>query len=129
VINLGLNGALNGSERVLSNSQLATEVFPWIADTIADGMAWVQIHEATVGNTNTAEIAARLEEFRAGKVELHAAQFLRQLDELKEATITNNIVRLEQSALETAPVLKGGLGEKLLHQFLSGLGRLFVEKK
>jgi len=123
------SGAIDGSTRVLSKSQLATEVFPQIADVIADGMAWVQVHANSAGSTNSADVSAKLEEFRAGKWELHAAQFLRQLDDLKEATITNTIARLEQSALERTPKLKGGLGEKLLHQLLTGLGRLLVAKK
>lgn len=123
------SGAIQGSERVLSKSQLATGVFPKIAEVIADGIAWVQIRATQPENAGTNEINLKLEEFRAGKWELHSAQFLTQLDELKEDAVTNALVRLEQSALERTPQLKGGLSEKLLHQLLSGLGRLLVEKK
>lgn len=120
------SGAIAGTERVLLKSQLATEVFPRIGEAVADGMAWVQIRASSVGNTNQ---ELKLEEFRAGKWELHAGQFLQQLDELKGDSITNALVWLEQSALENTPQLKGGLGEKVLHEILNGLGRLLVEKK
>jgi hypothetical protein len=123
------SGAIQGSERVLSKSQLATDVFPKIADVVADVMAWVQVHATLPAEADGTNLSVKLDEFRAGKWELHAAQFLRQLDSLKEATITNAVAKLEQSALERTPQLKGGLSEKLLHQLLSGLGRLVVERK
>lgn len=123
------SGAIQGSERVLSKSQLATGVFPKIAEVIADGMAWVQVRATQPESASTNEVNLKLDEFRAGKWELHSAQFLTQLDELKEDAITNALVRLEQSALQRTPQLKGGLSEKLLHQLLSELGRLLVEKK
>lgn len=123
------SGAISGSARVLLHSQLATDVFPKLADTIADGMAWVQVQADLNGDTSSIEVTTRLDEFRAGKWELHATRFLQELDALKEGTITNAITRLEQSALEHVPQFKGGTGEKLLHQFFSRLGRLVVEKK
>lgn len=123
------SGAIDGSERVLSRSQLATDVFPKIADAIADAMAWVQVQPQFSGMTNEVELSSELDEFRARKWELHAAQFLQQLDSIKEDAITNLVAKVEQSAFERAPKLKGGLSETLLHQFLHGLGRLVVEKK
>ena len=120
------SGAIAGTERVLLKSQLATEVFPRVGEVIADGMAWVQIRASSANNTNQ---ELKLEEFRAGKWELHAGQFLQQIDELKGDSITNALVWLEQSALENTPQLKGGLGEKILHEILNGLGRVLVEKK
>ena len=119
------SGAIAGTERVLLKSQLATDVFPKVGEAIADGMAWVQIR-ATANHTNQ---ELKLDEFRAGQWELHAGQFLQQLDELKGDSITNALVWLEQSALEHTPQLKGGLGEKVLHEILNGLGRVLVEKK
>ncbi len=123
------NGAIHGSERVLSKSQLATDVFPKIADAVADGMAWVQIRASASGNTNSAEASLKLNEFQAEQWELHAAQFLKQLDGFRDEGVANLIATLESSALERTPQLKGGIGEKLLHQLLSGLGRLIVERK
>ncbi|HEX5221719.1 MAG TPA: hypothetical protein VFZ59_19295 [Verrucomicrobiae bacterium] len=120
------SGAIAGTERVLLKSQLATEVFPKVGEVIADGMAWVQIRASSANNTNQ---ELKLEEFRAGKWELHAGNFLQQLDDLKSDSITNALVWLEQSALENTPQLKGGLGEKILHETLNGLGRVLVEKK
>jgi len=122
------SGAIAGTERVLLKSQLATDVFPKIGEVIADGMAWVQIRASSVNNTNP-ELSLKLDEFRSGKWELHAGQFLQQLDDLKGDSITNAIIWLEQSALDRTPQLKGGLGEKILHETLNGLGRLLVEKK
>src|SRR5262245_55294944 len=75
------SGAIAGTERVLLKSQLATDVFPKVGEAIADGMAWVQIR-ATSGNNTNQEVSLRLDEFRAGKWELHAGQFLQQLDDL-----------------------------------------------
>lgn len=121
------SGAISGTERVLTKSQLATDVFPRIGEAVADGMAWVQIRASSANDTN--QFSLRLDEFRAGKWELHASQFLEQLDDLKGDSITNAVTWLEQSALEHTPQLKGGLGEKLLHETLNGLGRLLVEKK
>ena len=120
------SGAIAGTERVLLKSQLATDVFPRVGEVIADGMAWVQIRASSANNTNQ---ELKLDEFRAGKWELHAGQFLQQLDDLKGDSITNAIAWLEQSALENTPQLKGGLGEKILHETLNGLGRVLVEKK
>ncbi len=123
------SGALSGSERVLSKSQLATEVFPKIADVIADGMAWIQVRAAQPENLGTNEMTLKLDEFRAGKWELHAAHFQTQLDEFRNDSIVDAVNWLERNALERAPQLKGGFSEKLLHKFLHGLGRLLVEKK
>ena len=120
------SGAIAGTERVLLKSQLATDVFPRVGEVIADGMAWVQIRASSANNTNQ---ELKLDEFRAGKWELHAGQFLQQLDDLKTDSITNALVWLEQSALENTPQLKGGFGEKILHEILNGLGRVLVEKK
>jgi hypothetical protein len=120
------SGAIAGTERVLLRSQLATDVLPRIGEVIADGMAWVQIRASSVNNTNQ---ELKLEEFRAGKWELHAGRFLQQLDDLKGDSITNALAWLEQSALEHTPQLKGGIGEKVLHEILNGLGRVLVEKK
>jgi len=122
------SGAIAGTERVLLKSRLATDVFPKVGEAIADGMAWVQIRASSANSTNEA-FASKLDEFRAGKWELNAGQFLQQLDDLKGDSITNVIGWLEQSALEQTPQLKGGLGEKILHETLDGLGRLLVEKK
>lgn len=122
-------GAVRGSERVLTQSQLTTGVFPEIANALADGMAWVQLQATLSGETNRTELDAKLEAFRAGQWELHAPQFLQQLDALTEAVITNSLAKLEQSTLARAPQLKGGLGEKLLHQFLHGLGRPLITKQ
>ena len=122
-------GAVRGSERVLTQSQLNTVIFPEIANTIADGMAWVQVQANSPGGTNDTEWPARLESFRADQWELDASQFFRQLDSLTEEVVTNSLVRLEQSALERAPQLKGGIGEKLLHQTLHGLGRPLITKQ
>jgi len=122
------SGAIAGTERVLLKGQLATDVFPKVGEAIADGMAWVQIRASSVDETNQ-EFALKLEEFRAGKWELDVRQFLRQLDDLKGDSITNAIVWLERSALEQTPQLKDGLGEKILHETLNGLGQLLVEKK
>ncbi len=123
------SGSLHGAERVLTKSQLASGVFPEIGNAIADGMAWIHLHAVSRGNTNEVAMAAALDEFRAGNWELHASHFLAELDGLRLDVTTNFIARLEQSALEHAPRLKGGIGEKLLHKLLGGLGRLLVEKK
>ncbi len=61
------SGAISGSARVLLHSQLATDVFPKLADTIADGMAWVQVQADLNGDTSSVEVTTRLDEFRAGK--------------------------------------------------------------
>ncbi|MBM3839471.1 MAG: hypothetical protein FJ398_16175 [Verrucomicrobia bacterium] len=122
------SGAIAGSERVLSRSQLATDVFPKIGDAIADAMAWVQVRPQFSTMTNDVELSSKLAEFRAGKWELHAEEFLQQIASIK-GEVTNLVAKVEQSTLRLAPQLKGGLGEKLLHQFLKGLGRLVVEKK
>jgi hypothetical protein len=123
------SGALSGSERVLSKSQLATDVFPKIADVIAEGMAWIQVRATQPENISTNEMTLKLDAFRAGKWELHAEQFQTQLDEFRNDSIVDGINWLERTALERTPKLRGGLGEKLLHKFLHGLGRLLVEKK
>jgi len=123
------SGVIRGTERVLTKSQLATDVFPKIAGVVADGMAWVQIYATLPGAPNTNEVSLKLDGFREGKWELHASQFLKQLDEFQEDKIQDAIARLEQTALERTPQLKGGIGEKLLHQLLSGLGRALAEKK
>jgi hypothetical protein len=123
------HGAIRGSERVLTQSQLGTVVFPEIANTIADGMAWVQVQATSPGATNDTAWPAQLESFRTDQWELDAPQFFRHLDNLTEEVITNSLVRLEQSALERAPQLKGGLGEKLLHQTLHGLGRPLITRQ
>lgn len=123
------SGAIAGSERVLSRSQLATDVFPRIGDAIADAMAWVQVRPQFSRMTNDVELSSKLKEFRAGEWELHAEQFLQQIASIKEEVATNLVAQVEQSALMHAPQLKGGSSEKLLHQFLDGLGRLVVEKK
>jgi hypothetical protein len=123
------SGAISGSERVLSQSQLATDIFPKIADVIADGMAWIQVRAAHSENLSTNEMSLKLEAFRAGRWELHAVQFKTQLDKFRNDSIVDAINWLERTALERTPKLKGGLGEKLLHKFLHGLGRLLVEKK
>lgn len=123
------HGTVRGSERVLTHSQLATDVFPEIANTIADGMAWVQVQATSPGDTNQNEWPAQVAAFRADQWELDAPKFFQQLDRLTEEVITNNLVRLEQSALERAPQLQGGLGEKLLHQTLHGLGRPLITKQ
>lgn len=47
----------------------------------------------------------------------------------ESSAITKGLARLEQSAFECSPQLKGGLSGKLLHQLLHGLGRLLVERK
>ena len=110
---------MRGSERVLSRSQLATEVFPRVADVVADAMAWVQLHAANPGNTNTLEMAARLDEFRAGKWELHCTRFLRAMGQAPGGDdYPDALTKLEASALERAPQLRNGFGEKLLHQCL-----------
>jgi hypothetical protein len=124
------SGAIKGSERVLSRSQLGTDVFPKIAEAIADAMAWIQIHApAATTTTNSSELTVKLEQFRDEKWELDAAQFLVQLETFRSETIGDLVAKLEQSTLERTPSLKGGLGEKLLHQLLTGLARLVVEKK
>jgi hypothetical protein len=123
------SGALSGSERVISKSQLATDVFPKIADSIADGMAWIQVRATHSENLSTNEMTLKLEAFRAGKWELHAEQFQTQLDEFRNDSVVDAINWLERTALERTPKLRGGLGEKLLHKFLHGLGRLLAEKK
>jgi len=123
------SGAISGSERVLFKSQVATDVFPKIADVIADGMAWIQVRATQPENIGTNEMTLKLDAFRAGKWELHAMQFQTQLDEFRNDATEDAIIWLEQTALERTPQLKGGLGEKLLHRFLHGLGRLLVEKK
>jgi hypothetical protein len=119
-------GAIRGSRLVLTQSQLATEVFPRIAEGIADGMAWVQIRASSPNGTNDIDVG--LEAFRAGKWELNAPQFLRQLEGFKDGAVDDAIRALERSTLEHAPILKDGLGEILLHQFLNRLGRLMLEK-
>lgn len=123
------SGAIRGTERVLTQSQLRTEVFPEIGNAIADGMAWIQLRATSSVGTNDTALTAGLEEFRAGKWELHAPRFLRELDDFHEATVTNFVARLEQTTLEHAPQLKGGLGEQLLHGLLNGLARRLVEQK
>lgn len=123
------SGAISGSERVLSKSQLATDVFPKIADVIADGMAWIQVRATQPEILSTNEMTLKLDAFRAGKWELHAVQFQTQLDEFRNDSIVDALNWLERTALERTPKLKGGLSEKLLHKFLHGLGRLLVEKK
>ena len=122
-------GAMRGSERVLSKSQLSTEVFPKIADVIADGMAWIQVRATLPENAGTNEVSLRLEAFRAGEWEVHASQFRQQLDRFRNDTIEDALAKLEQTALERTPELKGGLSEELWHKFLHGLGRLVAEKK
>jgi hypothetical protein len=122
------HGAIRGTEKVLTKSQLATEILPPLGDAIADGMAWVQIC-ATSDTTNNEEIAGKLNAFRAGKWELHATQLLDQLDALQAQAITNVLAKIEASALERAPQFKGGLGEKLLHALLQNLGGQLLEKK
>jgi hypothetical protein len=121
------SGAIRGTERVLAQSQLAS-VFPEIGNTIADGMAWIQLRAQPHGDTNEAALTSAMEEFRAGKWELHATRFLQKLDTFREESVTNLVARLQQSALENAPQLKGGFGEKLLHYLLHGLGRRLVEQ-
>jgi hypothetical protein len=121
------SGALGGAERVLSKSQLASDAFPQIAEVIADGMAWVQLQSESPADTNA--IARGIELFRQGERELNAATFPGQFDALREETIRALVTRLEQTALERTPQLKGGLTEKLLHGLLNGLGRVAVEKK
>jgi len=121
------SGALRGAERVLAHSQLATDAFPKIAEVIADGMAWVQLHAQHPTDTNA--IATGMELFRQGRRELRAPEFATQLDQLRNDTVSGLVKRLEQIALERTPQLKGGVTEKLLHQFLDGIGRLVVEKK
>jgi len=123
------SGALRGAERVLTQSQLATDAFPKIADVIADGMAWVQIRAEQSPTADTNVAAARLELFRTHGWELNATQFQQQLEEIRTEATTGLIDRLEQTALERTPSLKGGVTETLLHQFLTGLGRVLVEKK
>jgi len=98
-----------------------------LGDAVTDAMAWVQAQATPNASTN--EVSARLDAFRAGTWELHASLFLQQLERLKEGVLTNAIAKIEQSALDKAPRLKGGLAEKLLHQFLGGFGRLLVERK
>ena len=120
------SGAIAGTERVLLKGQLATDVFPRIGEVIADGMAWVQIRSSVAASANH---EMKLDEFRAGQWELHAGQFLQQLDDLKGDSITNALVWLEQSALQNTPQLKGGPGEQILHEIFNGLGRVLVEKK
>lgn len=122
------SGAISGSERVVTRSRLATDVFPAIADVLADGMAWVQLH-ASGQDTDDARRKQLLEEFRAGKWELRAAQFIEQLETVTEEMVTNLVARLEQSALENTPGLKGTFGEKLLRQFVSGIGRSFIKDR
>jgi hypothetical protein len=123
------SGAIHGCERVLTKSQLGTGAFPLIADAIADGMAWVQIRAELPSDADTNAVAAKLELFRQGQWELNAARFQGQLDQIREETVTGLIAQLEQSALARTPQLKAGVTEELLHQFLTGLGRLMVEKK
>jgi hypothetical protein len=123
------NGAICGSERVLAKSQLATDVFPKIGEAIADGMAWIQLRASPNNSSNTVASAPRLDDFRAGKWELNAVQFLTELDTFRKEAVADLVAKLEQSALERTPQLKGGIGEKLLHIFLNGLGRLLLEKK
>lgn len=123
------SGAVRGSERVLRHSQLATEVFPEIAAAVADGMAWVQAQATLTDQTNRTELDAHLTAFRAEQWELHAPRFFQELDTLTEDVITNSLARLEQSTLEHAPQLKGGLGEKILHQILHGLGRPLITRE
>jgi hypothetical protein len=123
------SGAMRGSERVLSKSQLATDVFPKIADVIADGMGWIQIRATLPENAGTNEMTLKLDEFRAGKWELHAAQFQQQLDQFRNDSIEYANTRLEQTAHERTPHLKDALSEEMLHKVLHGLGRLLVEKK
>jgi hypothetical protein len=67
--------------------------------------------------------------FRKGEWELHAARFQGQVDQIQEEAVAGSIAWLEQSALDRTPQLKGGVTEKLLHRFLTGLGRILVEKK
>ncbi|MGC3960111.1 MAG: hypothetical protein QM813_19940 [Verrucomicrobiota bacterium] len=121
-------GAMRGSERVLTQSQLATSAFPEIGNTLADGMAWIQLRAHSGSNTD-ATLTVGLEAFRTGKWELHATRFLQELDDFQATTITNLVVQLEQTALERAPQLKGGIGEQLLHELLNGLARRLVEQK
>jgi hypothetical protein len=122
-------GAVRGSERVLTQSQLTTEVFPEIANALADGMAWVQVQATLTDQTNRTELDAQLEAFRTEQWELHPSRFLQELDTLTEDVITNSLARLEQSTLARTPQLKGGLGEKLLHQLIHGLGRPLITKQ
>jgi hypothetical protein len=122
-------GAIRGSERVLTRSQLATEVFPRIGDVIADGMAWIQLRALSFPAADEPAMSSMLDEFRAGKWELHAPRFAEQLDKVTEDVVTDIVTHLEKSALEHTPQLRGGVSEKLLHELLNRLGRLLVQKK
>ena len=122
------HGAIKGGECLLTQSQLAAEVLPQLADAVADGMACVQIYNLS-GLASSADLSLKLEEFRAGKWELNAPQFLEQFDALQPAAVADLGARLEASALEANPQLKGGVGEKKLHALLQGMGRAVAEKK
>jgi hypothetical protein len=123
------SGLVKGSEVVLRSSQLGTQVFPWIANTIADGMGWLQLRTGAATEVEVPELTAHLEAFRSGAWELNASQFLQQLDRVQEAQVNRAITWLEEEALAKAPGLKGGLAEEMLRQSLRGLGRLIVEGK
>ena len=122
-------GVVSGSEQVLRKSQLGTDLFPRIAEAMADGMAWLQIRARQSKDDTEREVAAKLEEFRAGQWELDAPQFLEHFDDFRETAFKEYVVKLEESALQRAPKLRGSLSEKLLHELLHGLATLLAQKQ
>lgn len=124
-------GVIRGSEHVLLRSQLATKVFPEVGDALADGVAAAQLFlaETNAAARSSTNLSARIEAFRSGAWEVNAPEFLRQLDALQSAAVTNIVSEIEQKIVSSSPQLQSGLPNKLVHHSLRLLGTMVVERK
>jgi hypothetical protein len=119
------HGVIRGSERVFTQSQLATDVFPRVGDAFADGVVWLDelITHGTNITSRADQVKARLNSFRAGEWEWDVPGFLRRLDQFQQESVAELTQRIVQNVLEDYPKLKDSLGELILRPTLAAFVR------
>lgn len=124
-------GLARGSEHVLLNSQLATKVFPVVGDALADGFAGFQAYASSTnsGAAIRTNVMAGVESFRSGGWELNVPLLQSQLDRMEAGAISNVVVTLESNLVARTPQLQSGLPNVVLHQSLTFVSKLIVERR
>lgn len=132
VLLLGLAGVGEGLHRqirpALTNGQLGTLPLSRLADEIADGVVAIDLALQQQGRVQPAELNARLADFRQGRRELPAEEFLQRLDQAQIELKQEFLAALETKIRQAHPRLPAW-ATHLLRTGFDELGSVLLERK
>lgn len=126
-----LEGARRGADKVMTESDLADQLFPQIGNAGADLMATLHLQAPAYIENETdpafdERAAENLEAFQKGKWELNIPEFKDRVSKAGDKMVADAIVAIKINAKKDYPMLRGGTGAKVLDWMMDKFGDAFV---